>query len=63
MPCCGIVARESMICSRDHSRRIRTYDVPENECTDHRINLTLYSLDALIAAIQPHDNAQRPANL
>ena len=34
--------------SGDRSERIRTYNFPQNRMTDHRINLTLYSLDRII---------------
>jgi len=41
-------ARKSMIGSGDRSQRIRTYNFPQNRLTDHRINLTLYSLEKII---------------
>jgi len=41
--------RKSKIGSGDRSQRIRTYNFPENRLTDHRINLTLYKLDSIIA--------------
>jgi len=40
--------RKSLIGSGDRSERIRTYNFPQNRLTDHRIELTLYRLDAII---------------
>jgi len=55
--------RRSLIGSGDRSERIRTYNFPQNRLTDHRINLTLYSLDrvmegdlnGLLDALHEHD--------
>jgi peptide chain release factor 1 len=41
--------RRTLIGSGDRSARIRTYNFPQNRLTDHRINLNLYKLDAVIA--------------
>ena len=40
--------RKTLVGSGDRSQRIRTYNFPENRITDHRINLTLYKLDAVM---------------
>lgn len=40
--------RKSQVGSGDRSERIRTYNYPQNRITDHRINLTLYRLDAIM---------------
>ncbi|MGM0490955.1 MAG: peptide chain release factor 1 [Planctomycetota bacterium] len=41
--------RKNLVGSGDRSQRIRTYNYPENRVTDHRINLTLYKLDQILA--------------
>ena len=40
--------RKSLVGSGDRSDRIRTYNVPQGRVTDHRINLTLYKIDAIL---------------
>jgi peptide chain release factor 1 len=40
--------RKSMVGSGDRSERIRTYNYPQGRITDHRINLTLYKMDAIM---------------
>ena len=53
--------RRSLVGSGDRSERIRTYNYPQGRVTDHRINLTLYSLDAIMQGdlnpvVQPLSN-------
>ncbi|MFT5528087.1 MAG: peptide chain release factor 1 [Pirellulaceae bacterium] len=50
--------RKTLVGSGDRSQRIRTYNFPENRVTDHRVNLTLYKLDQIIAGnLQPVTDA------
>ncbi|WJW75945.1 peptide chain release factor 1 [Thiohalobacter sp. IOR34] len=63
--------RRSLVGSGDRSERIRTYNFPQGRVTDHRINLTLYKLDEIMAGnldlvIEPliaEDQADRLAAL
>ncbi len=58
--------RKTLVGSGDRSQRIRTYNFPENRLTDHRIGLTLYKLDQILAgnlslvssALIDHDREQ-----
>ena len=40
--------RKSLVSTGDRSAKIRTYNYPQGSVTDHRINLTLYNLQAII---------------
>jgi len=46
--------RRSLVGSGDRSERIRTYNFPQGRVTDHRIGLTLYKLDEVIAGGLDH---------
>jgi peptide chain release factor 1 len=65
-------ARKSMVGTGDRSERIRTYNFPQGRVTDHRINLTLHKLDAILMgpglnelteALIAEDEADRLASL
>ena len=59
--------RKTMVSTGDRSAKIRTYNFPQNRVTDHRINLTLYSLteilngdlDPIIEQLQIAENAEK----
>ncbi|MCT4638348.1 MAG: peptide chain release factor 1 [Bacteroidales bacterium] len=59
--------RKTMVSSGDRSAKIRTFNYPQGRVTDHRINLTLYNLSAIIdgdleeiiAKLQMAENAER----
>lgn len=62
--------RKSQVGSGDRSERVRTYNYPQNRCSDHRLgqNFSLEQvlagkLDALIEALEEHDREERIANL
>ncbi len=46
--------RKLLVGSGDRSERIRTYNFPQGRVTDHRINLTLYKLDDILAGNLDH---------
>ena len=59
--------RKTMVSTGDRSAKIRTYNYPQSRVTDHRINLTLYSLDSVLdgnieeltSALQVAENAEK----
>lgn len=59
--------RKTMVSTGDRSAKIRTYNWPQGRITDHRINLTLYNLQAIIngdldeviGKLQVEENAER----
>jgi peptide chain release factor 1 len=59
--------RKTMVSTGDRSAKIRTYNYPQGRVTDHRINLTMYNLqavlngdiDEMIAKLQMAENAER----
>jgi len=63
-------SRKGQVGSGDRSERIRTYNFPQGRVTDHRINMTLYKIDAIVregdlgefvGALIADDEAQRLA--
>ncbi len=63
--------RKTMIGSGDRSEKIRTYNFPQNRVTDHRINLSVYNLDKVMAgnmgeiieSLKKYEISQRLQNL
>lgn len=59
--------RKSLVSTGDRSAKIRTYNFPQGRITDHRINMTIYSLDAfmngdiqeMLDALQFAENAEK----
>ena len=59
--------RKTMVSTGDRSAKIRTYNYPQGRVTDHRINLTLYNLqavmdgeiDEIIEKLQIEENTER----
>jgi peptide chain release factor 1 len=61
--------RKQQVGTGERNEKIRTYNFPQNRCTDHRIELTLYNLanviegemDGLIDPLMTHDMEERLA--
>jgi peptide chain release factor 1 len=59
--------RKTMVSTGDRSAKIRTYNYPQGRVTDHRINLTMYNLsaimdgdiDEIISKLQFEENTER----
>jgi peptide chain release factor 1 len=59
--------RKTMVSTGDRSAKIRTYNWPQGRITDHRINLTIYNLQAVVGGdldeiidkLQVEENAER----
>src|SRR5690606_32798103 len=59
--------RTSMVCTGDGSAKIKTYNYPQGRVTDHRINKSIYNLDAymngeiqeMIDAVIMAENAEK----
>ncbi|HRP88881.1 MAG TPA: peptide chain release factor 1 [Edaphocola sp.] len=59
--------RKSIVTTGDRSAKIRTYNYPQGRITDHRINMTIYSLDEfmngdvedMLTALQTAENAEK----